>query len=73
MVLTKADLQDWNSHPVTKAIFKTIEEQIEGYQNESTLYATVDETALQTARKEGIIEGARAVLDAYEIVLEETE
>ena len=73
MVLTKADLQDWNSHPVTKAIFKTIEEQIEGYQNESTLYDTVDETALQTARKEGVIEGARAVLDAYEIVLEETE
>ena len=73
MVLTKADLQDWNSHPVTKAIFKTIEEQIEGYQNESTLYATVDETALQTARKEGVIEGARAVLDAYEMVLEETE
>ena len=73
MVLTKADLQDWNSHPVTKAIFKTVEEQIEGYQNESTLYATVDETALQTARKEGVIEGARAVLDAYEMVLEETE
>ena len=73
MVLTKADLQDWNSHPVTKAIFKDIEAQIEGYQNQTTLYATVDETALQTAKKEGIIEGARAVLDAYEMVLEETE
>jgi len=73
MVLTKADLQDWNSHPVTKEIFKSIEEQIEGYQNESTLYATVDETALQTARKEGVIEGARALLDAYEMVLEEAE
>jgi len=73
MVLTKADLQDWNSHPVTKAIIKTVEEQIEAYQDQTTLYATVDETALQTARKEGIIEGARALLDAYEIVLEETE
>jgi len=73
MLLTKADLQDWNSHPVTKAIIKTVEEQIEGYQNESTLYPTVDETALQTARKEGVIEGARALLDAYEIVLEEAE
>lgn len=73
MVLTKADLQDWNSHPVTKAIFKTVEKEIEGYQNETTLYATVDETALQTAKKEGVIEGARALLDAYEMVLEETE
>jgi len=73
MVLTKADLLDWNSHPVTKAIIKTVEEQIEAYQDQSTLYATVDETALQTARKEGVIEGARALLDAYEIVLEEAE
>ena len=73
MVLTKADLQDWNSHPVTKAILKTVEEQIEAYQDQTTLYATVDETALQTARKEGVIEGARALLDAYEIVLQETE
>ena len=73
MVLTKADLLDWNSNLVTKAIIKTVEEQIEGYQNESTLYATVDETALQTARKEGVIEGARALLDAYEMVLEEIE
>ena len=73
MVLTKADLQDWNSHPVTRAIFKTVEEQIEAYQDQTTLYATVDETALQTARKEGVIEGARALLDAYEIVLQEAE
>ena len=73
MVLTKADLQDWNSHPVTKAIIKTVEEQIEAYRDQTTLYATVDETALQTARKEGVIEGARALLDAYEMVLEETE
>ena len=71
MVLTKADLLDWNSHPVTRAIFKDIEAQIEGYQNQTTLHATVDETALQTAKKEGIIEGARAVLDAYEMVLGE--
>ena len=73
MVLTKADLQDWNNNPVTRAIFKTVEQEIEGYQNQSSLYATVDETALQTARKEGVIEGARALLDAYEMVLEETE
>ena len=72
MVLTKADLLDWNSNAVTKAIIKTVEEQIDAYQDQTTLYATVDETALQTARKEGIIEGARALLDAYEMVLEET-
>ncbi len=73
MVLTKADLQDWKSHPVTRAIFKQIEEQIQSASSESCMMKTVDETALKTAFKEGTIVGANALLEAYQDTLEEAE
>lgn len=73
MVLTKQDLQEWNSHPVTKAVFKQIKEAMEELSSESALMATVDETAMRAAKNEGILEGANSLVDAYEIALEETE
>lgn len=71
MVLTKADLQDWNSNPVTKAIFKKIKEEIEAARAESSMLETVDQTALRTAYKEGFVDGADALSQAYEDALEE--
>jgi hypothetical protein len=73
MLLTKADLQDWNSHPVTRAVFKKIKEELEGARSESSMMETVDQTALRTAFKEGFIEGAEALFMAYEDALEEAE
>lgn len=73
MVLTKQDLQEWNSHPATQAVFKQIKEAMEELRSESTLMATVDETALRAAKNEGILEGANSLLDSYEVALEEAE
>lgn len=72
-VLTKQDLQDWNSHPVTIAIFKDINEQLVELSKESTLRLTADETAMATAKNEGIKEGAGSLKEAYELLLEASE
>ena len=73
MVLTKADLQDWNSNPVTKMIFKKISEELDVARTDSCMMPTADETALKTAYKEGFVEGANALLEAYETSLDEAE
>lgn len=73
MALTKQDLQEWNSHPVTKALFKMLDEQYIALGEESTLRDTADQTAMQTARNEGQKEGIKAFSDAYEYALEEAE
>jgi len=73
MVLTKQDLQEWNSHPVTKAVFKKIAGETEEALKESTMMDTVDQTALRTAFKEGFIEGMSALSESYEVALEEAE
>ena len=72
-MLTKQDLQEWNSHPVTKAVFNKIKEELEIAANETTLMQTADETAQRTAYKEGFIDGANALIDAYGEALEEAE
>jgi len=69
--LTKQDLQDWNSHPVTRQIFKEVYEQILLLKEESVVRDTCDQTAMQAARNEGVIEGVSLLKEAYE-VLEET-
>ena len=61
MVLTKQDLQEWNSHPVTKEVFRLIEEEFNDLSRESTLRDTADQTAMQTARNEGQKEGIKAI------------
>lgn len=73
MVLTKQDLAEWNSHPVTKAIFKEIDSQIVVVSMESVVKDTADQTAMQAARNEGVIEGAQALKDAYEFLVEDLE
>lgn len=73
MVITKQELQEWNSHPVTKAIFKEIYDQTIAISMESTLRDTVDQTAMQTARNEGVIEGANLLKEAYENLEEGAE
>ena len=72
-VLTKQDLQDWNSHPVTKAIFKEIHDQVLSIQMESVVRDTCDQTAMQAARNEGMVEGASLLKGAYEEIEEGVE
>jgi len=73
MVLTKADLQEWNSHPVTKAVFKKIAQEVNDARISSSMMETVDQTALRTAYKEGFIDGASALTEAYDDALEEAD
>lgn len=73
MAITKQDLADWNSHPVTKAIFKQIDAQIFEVSIESVVKETADQTAMQAARNEGVIEGAQSLKEAYEILEEDSE
>ena len=72
-VLTKQDLQDWNSNPVTKAIASKLEQQCTDVRSESCLRETCDQTAMQTARNEGQIEGIEMLNEVYEDMLEEAE
>ena len=71
MVLTKQDLQEWNSHPVTQAVFKNIKLAMDELALESVLMPTSDQTAMKAARHEGILEGAGSLLESYEVALEE--
>ena len=73
MILTKQDLSEWNSHPVTKAVFKEIADQIVLVSMESVVKETSDQTAMQAARNEGIIEGASLLKECYEELKEGTE
>ena len=65
MVITKQDLAEWNSHPITKAIFKEIEESLDEVRKRSALRDTSDQTAMQAARNEGVIEGAGILKETY--------
>ncbi len=73
MVLTKQDLQDWNSHPVTRKILGEIDEAIVTLRAESTLRDTADQTAMQTAYNEGMSKGAEIVKETYEELMEDVE
>lgn len=73
MVITKKDLEDWNSHPVTIAIFKQVKEQINELNLESVLRSTVDATAMKAAYNDGQAAGAEALLEAYENLEEDSE
>ncbi len=73
MVLTKQDLQGWNSHPVTKQIFAAIKEELGELKTESCMCATSDETAMKVALNEGIAQGVNSLTDAFEVLLESAE
>jgi phage-related tail protein len=73
MVITQQDLQDWNSNPVTKAIFASIENSLQELRQESCLRSTSDETAMTAARQVGIAEGINSLKEAYEILEEDSE
>lgn len=70
-VLTKQDLQEWNSHPVTRAISKKLEQQVNDVRSESCLKETCDLTAMQASRNEGAIEGIEMLNEVYEDMLAE--
>ena len=73
MVLTKADLQDWNSNPVTKAIFEGLDDSLKELQAESCMRPTSDETAMMVALNEGIAQGINTIRGAFEILEEDSE
>ena len=72
-VLTKQDLQDWNSHPVTQQIFATIKEELSELKSESCMCATSDETAMKVSFNEGVAQGVDSLTDAYEVLAEASE
>ena len=73
MVLTKEDLQGWNSHPVTKAIFAGINESLVELSKESCLRSTSDETAMKVSFNEGIAEGINSLKEGYQLLEEDSE
>lgn len=73
MILTKEELQDWNSHPVTKAIFEGIGTSLNELKSESCMCSSADETAMKTAFNEGVAEGINSLKDAYELIEEGCE
>lgn len=72
-VLTKQDLQDWNSHPVTKKIFQEIDKAVEDLKEQSVIRDTCDQTAMQASCVEGVIQGVNSLKDTYYEVEEATE
>jgi hypothetical protein len=73
MVLTKADLNDWKSNPVTKEIQRRIAEARQMVAESSPIRDTADQTAMQSSYNNGWIEGADAVSDAFFEALEEAD
>ena len=69
-VLTKRDLQEWNSHPVTIAVFKEVDSELKELSNASPLRDTCDATAMRAAEIEGLFQGANAFKEAYEVLKE---
>ena len=72
-VLTKSDLQDWKANSVTKALSNLLQEHVSEVRQESCLRDTSDQTAMQVARNEGIIEGLDALNLAFEDLFEALE
>ena len=70
-VLTKQDLQEWNSHPVTIAVSAKLKQQCDDVRKESCVRDTCDQTAMQAARNEGVIEGLDMMNEAYDDMLSE--
>ena len=67
-MITKEELSDWNSHPVTKAVMEEVNRAVDTMRERSTLRETADLTAQDTAKKEGFIEGATAFIDAFQYI-----
>ncbi|HHZ96045.1 MAG TPA: hypothetical protein EYN67_10935 [Flavobacteriales bacterium] len=68
MMISKEDLADWNSHPVTQAVFAEVAEQIKVIQGESVVRETMDLTAMQACTNEATVEGANLFKEAYEML-----
>ena len=73
MTLTKQDLQDWNSNPVTQAIFKEVKAEIQKINAESVLSETCDQTAMKAAYNDGMVTGAESFIEVYEDLLAGSE
>jgi hypothetical protein len=73
MTLTKQDLQDWNSNPVTQKIFKEIESASKELASQSVVRETADQTAMQASYNEGMLEGVKILRETYEDLLEGAE
>ena len=71
--LTKQDLQDWNSHPVTQQVFKEIDNALAELKSESVVRDTVDQTAMQASYNEGVAQGVAVLKETYEDLLEGAE
>lgn len=72
-MLTKQDLADWNSHPVTQKIFKEINSSLVELRSQSVVQDTVDQTAMQASYNEGMAAGAEILMDTYLELKEEAD
>lgn len=73
MVLTKEDLNEWNNHPVTQAVFKEVNDSLIELQAEPVVRDTADQTAMQAVRNQGQAEGINSLFDAFFIVSDTVE
>jgi len=58
---------------VTKALSKLLQDHVNEVKDESCLRETCDQTAMQVARNEGIIEGIDALNLAFDEMFEDSE
>ena len=58
--------QEWKNHPITKEILSDVSSLISEVQERSCIRDTVDQTAMQVCRNEGICEGVSAFIDSIE-------
>jgi hypothetical protein len=65
MVITKDDLKDWSSNPVTKEIFKRVAEAKTEVAEQTAIRDTADQTAMQASFNSGWVKGADAITDAF--------
>ncbi len=72
-VLTKQDLQDWHSNPVTQEIYKALTEEAKEIKAESCIRDNCDQTAMKVSYNEGLYEGMRNINEAYDNLLAEAE
>ena len=73
MTISKADIQDWQANPVTKAIQKKLAEAGVESLGQIAIQGTCDETGMRTAESIGFSNGCIAWVDAVDELKGESE
>ena len=73
MTISKADIQDWEANPVTKAIQKKLGQAGVEALGQIAIQETCDETAMRTAENIGFSKGCAAWGDAVDELMGDSE